>query len=358
MAPNGPPDEPSSTTTMSFEEKLLPPLILHCHIPKTAGTTISAGFRRSFEYLHIHHYHPDPYYILTKETLETLVEIYPSLRSLSSHHLRSFPLRVGVRPTFLVTFLRKPEDAFISELRYVQRRFLSLSEQTRSLWPKYTPRLTLRELAQQYLDQEAATQDLCPQTRFLCNPDAAESFGLSDGNKKGLNNYEMAHQILTGFHFVGIVEEMKKSLEVLAGRLRQWGTRVYFDHRLKLNTGQASTPEWLTPDDEVGRRVLAASENDMLLHRYFSAKLLESHRDLRKRSWLGFRPAVADAKEAFSNGWRDGVQSLINSASLYRSRQIEHAEHQITPALSADLLESRAAEAVADSLHISNLGRQ
>jgi len=76
------------------------PLILHCHIPKTAGTTISAGFRNSFDFLHMHHYHPDPFYILSKATLERLLEIYPNLRSISSHHLRSFPLSVGKRPTF------------------------------------------------------------------------------------------------------------------------------------------------------------------------------------------------------------------------------------------------------------------
>lgn len=285
---------------MSFKRDPVGPLILHCHIPKTAGTTVSAGFRRSFEFFHIHHYHPDPFYILTKETLETLLDIYPFLRSISSHHLRSFPLSIGARPTFLVTFLRRPEDAFISELRYVQRKFWSLSEATRRLWPQETPYLSLREFARQYLDRESATEDLCPQTRFICNPDAAALFGLSDGNQKGLNSYEMAHEILSGFHFVGIVEEMKKSLEVLAGLLSQWGTKVYFDHDLRLNISpETSRPAWLTPEDEVGRRVLVASKNDGLLYDFFRERLLESHRDLRKRRWLGFTVAATDAKEAF-----------------------------------------------------------
>jgi hypothetical protein len=260
---------------MSFKAKRVRPLILHCHIPKTAGTTVSAGFRKSFESLHIRHYHPDPFYILTKETLETLLEIYPSLRSISSHHLRSFPLSVGARPTFLVTFLRKPEDAVISHLKYIQRNFLALSEPTRRLWPANALYLSLRVFAREYLDQERATEDLCEQTRFICNPDAGALFGLSDGNQKGLNSYEMAHRILTGFHFVGIVEEMKKSLEVLADRLMQWGTKVYFDHKLKLNTSrETSKPAWLTPEDEVGRRVLVASKNDGLLYDFFREKLL------------------------------------------------------------------------------------
>jgi hypothetical protein len=340
---------------MTSQRKATKPLILHCHIPKTAGTTISAGFRKTFEFFHLHHYHPDPFYILSRETLEGLLEIFPDLRSISSHHLRSFPLAIGSRATFLVTFLRRPEDAFISQLKYVQRKFWSLPEPMRRLWPPATPSLSLREFARQYLDQESATHDLCPQTRFLCNPEAADSFGLSDGNRKGLNSYGMAHQILTGFHFVGIVEEMKKSLEVLADRLLQWGTRVYFDHNLKLNQSrETSTPAWLTPEDEIGQRVLAASENDRLLYEYFRAELLESHQDLRKRRWLGFRLATADAKQAFSDSWGDGVQSLTNAARLYSTRHADHMGQLIVPPLRSDLLELRAAEAVADCLEVSH----
>jgi hypothetical protein len=334
---------------MSAKRESVTPLILHSHIPKTAGTTVSAGFRRTFESFHIHHYHPDPFYILTVEKLETLLEICPRLRSISSHHLRSFPLSIGGRPTFLLTFLRKPEDAFISQLRYVRRNYWSFPEPWRALWPKQAPLLSLRELARHYLDQESATQDLCPQTRFICNPDAGALFGLSDGNQKGLNSYEMAHQILTGFHFVGIVEEMKKSLEVLTDRLWQWETKVYFDHNLKLNTSrESSMPPWLTPEDEVGKRILEASENDVLLYDFFRKKLLESHRELRKRRWLGFKPAATDAKEAFSESWREGGRSLVNSARVYCSRKVDHIEQSVTPPLSDDLLELDAAEAVAN----------
>jgi len=332
------------------------PLILHCHIPKTAGTTISAGFRHSFDFLHIHHYHPDPFYILSKATLETLLEIYPNLRSISSHHLRSFPLSVGNRPTFLLTFLRKPEDAIISHLRYIQRNFWSLPEPTRRIWPVNAPYLSLREFAREYLDQESATEDLCQQTRFICNPDAGALFGLTDGNPKGLNSHEMAHRVLAGFHFVGIVEEMKKSLEVLADRLLHWGIQVYFDHNLKLNTSQeTSPPAWLTPDDEVGRRVLAASKNDELLYDFFRGQLIDSHTELRKRRWLGFKPAARDAKEAFSENWGGGTRSLINSARLYWSRKEYRVERPITPQLSSEVLELRAAEAVAERLQVTDL---
>jgi hypothetical protein len=334
------------------------PLVLHCHIPKTAGITVSAGLKRSFELCHIHHYHPDPLYILAPEVLEELLEINPALVSISSHHLRSFPLSVASRPTFLMTFLRRPEDVFISQLKFVQREFSFLSAEIKSAWPRDTAVLPLRELARQYLDGVATFHEYCPQTRFLCNPTAAAKLGLGDGHQYGAASYEMASSILEGFHFVGIVEEMKKSLEVLTDRLLEWGIRAYFDLGLKLNSSQAKArPTWLTLDDEVGRRVLEASASDRILHERYRANLLKSHCDLRRRRWLGFKPAATDAKQAFGVSWRAGTRSLANSAHLYLSRQTEHVEQSIAPSLCSDLLELRAAKSVADQMQISYLPR-
>ena len=332
------------------------PLILHCHIPKTAGITVSAGLKRSFQLCHLHHYHPDPLYILTPEVLEDLLEINPALLSISSHHLRSFPLSVAGRPTFLVTFLRNPEDVFLSQLRFVQREFSFLSAEIKSAWPRDTPGLPLRDLAGQYLDGVAAFQDHCPQTRFFCNPTAAAKRGFGDGHQYGAAAYEMASSILSGFHFVGIVEEMKKSLEVLTDLLSAYGIRAYFDLRLKLNSSHAKArPAWLTPDDEIGRRVLEASANDRLLHERYRLSLLKLHSDLRKRRWLGFKPAATDAKQAFGISWSAGTSSLANSAHLYLSRRTDHIEEPFTSPLCSDLLELCAAKPVADQMKVPGL---
>jgi hypothetical protein len=324
------------------------PLILHCHIPKTAGITVSAGLKRSFELCHLHHYHPDPLYILTTEILEELLEINPALLSISSHHLRSFPLSVGCRPTFLMTFLRRPEEVFVSQMRFVQREFSFLSTEIKRVWPQNTPALSLRELARQYLDNVANGQDHCPQTRFFCNPKAAATFGLADGNQYGADSREMASEILNGFHFVGIVEEMKKSLEVLTDRLLEQGIRVYFDLRVKLNTSRTKArPAWLTPDDEVGRRVLDAGATDRILHENYCADLFRSHRELRKRRWLGFKPAAVDATQAFGTSWSAGTRSVANSAHLYLSRRTARVGESVSTPLCSDLLELRAAKSVA-----------
>ena len=336
---------------MNLKGRTQDPLILHCHIPKTAGTTLSAGLRQSFDIFHFDHCHSDPLYILTREALEDALEFNPGLRSISSHNLRSFPLSLANRATFLITFLRQPEDTLISQLRYAQREFSTFSAEVKNFWPKDTPYLPLRELARQYLDATTAHQDLCPQTRFLCNANAMASLGLSDGNKFGLDSYEIARSILNDFHFVGIVEEMKKSLELLADRLLQLGVRVYFDLNLKLNASpEHARPAWLTPEDEVGQRVIETSKSDRLLHNEFREQLLESHRELRKRRWLGFKPAATDARDAFNDNWRDGTRSLVNSAQLYWSRPIGHIERSVTPPLCSELLEVRAAKAVADQM--------
>jgi hypothetical protein len=340
---------------MNLQGRTESPLILHCHIPKTAGTTVSAGLRKSFDLFHFHHFHPDPLYVLTREILEGLLEIDPGLRSISSHHLRSFPLCLAGRPTFLMTFLRKPEDTFVSQLKHAQREFSTFSPEVKRFWPKDTPCLPLRELARQFLDVTTVYQDYCPQTRFLCNTGTMASLGLSDGNQFGLDSCEIGRAILDGFNFVGIVEEMKKSLEVLMDQLLQWGVKVYFDLNVRLNSSSETRPAWLTPEDEVGRRVLETSKSDRLLHDHFRKQLVESHRELRKRRWLGFKPAAADAKDAFSDSWRDGTQSLLNSAHLYWSSRADQTQQSVVPPLCSDLLELRAARTVIAHQQVAGL---
>ena len=332
---------------MSFHGETGTPLILHCHIPKTAGTTVSEGFRQSFGIYHFHHLHPDPYYVLTRDVLEDFLQINPFLTCITSHHLRSFPLSIANRATFLFTFLRRPEDAFISTLRFAQREFFAFPPEAQRLWPKETPRLPLRELARQYLAMHTAFPDISAQTRFFCNPSEMAEFGLSDGHDYGLNSPEIAFSILQEFHFVGIVEEMKKSLEVLTDLLLQRGVMVYFDLRLKLNASpDNSRPAWLTPEDEVGRQILETNKSDRLLHDYFRKQILESHRDLRKRCWLGFKPAAADLTEESHFGWRNATRSFANSARLYYRRRAYDPQPSPVPELSSDLLEFRAAKAV------------
>jgi hypothetical protein len=111
--------------------------------------------------------HSDSDFVLTREILEQLLAINPCLSSITSHHLRSFPLSICGRPTFLITLLRKPEDGFISQLRHLQHKFLLFPPEVRRHWPNGVAELPLRELARQFLDLVTPNQDFCPQTRFF-----------------------------------------------------------------------------------------------------------------------------------------------------------------------------------------------
>jgi hypothetical protein len=323
------------------------PLILHCHVPKTAGTTLSVGFRRSFGIHHLHHIHSDPFYVLTQDILEQLLAINPCLRSITSHHLRSFPLSVRERPTFLIALLRKPEDTFISQLRHLQRDFSTFPPGLRRHWPNGARGLPLRELARQFLDLITPQRDFSPQTRFFCRSSALAKFGLPSGDGYGLDSYEIAQSILREFHFVGIVDEMKKSMELLEELLAQRRVRVVFNHRDMQNSSpEGARPTWLTKEDEVGRRVLETGKSDRFLYDHFRDALLESHRNLQKHRWLGFRVAASTAREAFRRDHLAGAKrSLVQSTQLFRKRH--EPRDNLLPApdseLSTDLLEERAA---------------
>jgi hypothetical protein len=136
-------------------------------------------------------------------------------------------------------------------------------------------------------------------------------------------------------------------VEVLTDLLLQRGVRVYFDLRLKLNASPNNArPAWLTPEDEVGRQILETNRGDRLLHDYFQKQVLESHRDLRKRRWLGFKPAAADLTEESHFGWRNATRSFAHSAHLYYKRHAYDPQPCPFTEISSDLLEFRAAKAV------------
>jgi hypothetical protein len=194
-------------------------LILHAHIPKTASTSVSGVFRKSFDTLHLNHYHPDPNYILDAGKLATLLEINPWLRSISSHHIRSFPCRVGKKRIAYVTFLREPTHAFLSFLNYTRKEYHNLPLETRRWWPEKTPEMSLRELAASHLSNLDTGGDYSFQTRFFCPTSVMSCKGLTDNNDYGANCYEIADLILSRFLLVGIVEEMKKSVALLHARV-------------------------------------------------------------------------------------------------------------------------------------------
>jgi hypothetical protein len=260
------------------------PIILHCHIPKTAGTSVSAHLAGIFGKLHLSHSHSDADFVLTPRILETVFEINPFLRSLSSHHLRVFPTRITGRPAHYITFLRDPTAALLSRLSYAQWNFKNLRPKTREFWPTDTQRLSLRDLARWYLDQ-VGEQECSSQTRFFCHREVLAKYHVADSTAGAAVHSEMASNVLKQFLFVGIVEDMSISVDVLDARLRGLGIRlgreaIFGKFRHQNRTRRKGNLAWVCEQDEVGRRLLACNAHDRILYSEFRKRLRASHREM------------------------------------------------------------------------------
>jgi hypothetical protein len=261
----------------------LPPLILHCHVPKTAGVSFTQVLHETFQPFHLHHLHPDPAYVFTPQILETLLEINPLLKSLTSHHLRIFPRRLQNHRPIYITFLREPVAALISLLKYAQREYNNWKPEAQRSWPKDTPRRRLRDLAQAYLDNMGERQQYSYQTCYFCSSLSMERAGLKSGVEYGVDCPDIASHILDQFFFVGITEEMPKSLELLSASFKALGIELRKPPSLHLNrTRTREDLSWLNLDDAVGRRLLRCQPSDEQLYRKFRERFFDIYSRYRK----------------------------------------------------------------------------
>jgi hypothetical protein len=267
------------------------PLILHCHIPKTGGVSFSRVLQTTFPGLHLTHVHRDPAYILTPQILETLLEINPLLKSITSHHLRTFPRRVQGRRAFFITFLREPTATFISLIKYARQQYHHWGPEAQKSWPADTAQRGLRDLAQIYLANQGEQIQHSPQTRFLCSPVSMKNAGLEVEHGYGLDRSDIAALILDQFFFVGIIEEMEKSLELLGARFKTLGVKLQKPFFLHLNrTRSRDDLSWLNPNDPVGNRVLRCNDCDRELYDKFRTRFLETYSQYRKTGRIDATP--------------------------------------------------------------------
>jgi hypothetical protein len=281
----------------SLQEAKLAPIIFHCHIPKTAGISFSNVLYSTFRRRYLHHLHSDPTYILTPQTLATILEINPLLKSLSSHHLRVYPRRVRDRRPLYITFLREPIATFVSLLKYTRREYPKWTSEAQRSWPKETPRLTLRELARAYLQGVGPDCGYSFQTRFLCSRYSMENAGLLVEDEYGLDRLDIASLILSQFFFVGITEEMRKSLELLAAKFRTLGfelKRPMFLHANRSHTREDLS--WVNPDDEVGQKIFQCQESDQQLYQHYRERFHADYARFRETGIVD-NPQVDDSED-------------------------------------------------------------
>jgi len=80
-----------------------------------------------------------------------------------------------------MSFLREPVAALISLLKYAQREYNNWKPEAQRSWPKDTPRLRLRDLAQAYLDNMGERQEYSYQTCYFCLSLSMERAGFKSG---------------------------------------------------------------------------------------------------------------------------------------------------------------------------------
>jgi hypothetical protein len=226
---------------------------------------------------HFYHFHPDPNYVLSVDSLETMLQISPTLRSISSHSLRRFPTRIANRRAFYITFLRKPADIFISVLRHTQREFRNMPEAARVCWPKETPDLSLRDLTAFLLGKSGENPRYCPLSHFFCDLQSIQHISFANFESRDQACQDVASLILGKFLMVGFVENMTKSLNLLQAKLRGIDYHIRLPINRHLNRGKGSkNTSWLTEKDEVGAKLLAMTAFEQRLYdemyRQFSAE--------------------------------------------------------------------------------------
>ncbi len=253
-----------------------PPLLLHAHIPKTAGQSFIALLERNFPGAAKHLIFDDPATMMSLTELAAVLAREPHLRAISSHGVRVFPESVGGRQALTVTFLREPTATLLSLLRYARATFHEQSAIFRSHWPADTPDRSLRDLAVIQLAGLGRYGQFSPQTRFFCPTGVwSQPFGLAP-NAYGFDALAVAKATLNRLFFVGVVEEFETALQVLAGKLQAVGVPFNVSEVPQVNASPKARQEevaWLHPDDEVGGQVLRALACDRRLWLHAKARL-------------------------------------------------------------------------------------
>jgi hypothetical protein len=252
------------------------PIIVHAHIPKTAGTSVNELLQSNFGDDHLSHWTSDPVACLSLADFQEILDQRPTLRSISSHRARFIWPQIGDRTTLPITFLRDPTCQFLSLLRFTRREFNTMPDEVKKWWPTNTPELGLRDLADSYLrnvTRDTGSDQLCQQTRFFCPLNYSEPLFSCGSTEYGHNSFWTASGALERFFFIGLVEEMEASVQLLRAKLKRYGIELIVSAPIWANrTLESESLDWLNEDDPIGRRVLSANRNDERLYRRFAER--------------------------------------------------------------------------------------
>lgn len=275
-----------------------PPLIVHVHVPKSAGSSFRTLLQRRFGPDHANLYVDDTHFVYGESYLEEFISSRPSLRSISSHFIRTFPPRIAGREILYITFLRRPVEQFLSYLTYTRKHFYRIvDEGLLACLPPRAADLTLREMARWVLSRKVPFGE-----NYVVNFFAEYHFrSIHPAHDDALyraTRLPLAKTMLQQFFFTGITERMDESIE----RLEQLGN--YFDVEVphgpialeNVSGEHRDDLAWIDASDEVGARLLASVVEDRELYEWGLARF-EHVRFEQARAEKAGPPARSNPKE-------------------------------------------------------------
>jgi hypothetical protein len=112
--------EPETSSSSDADQLNTGAVIVHHHLFKNGGSTIDYVLRREFHDSFAELHGSDANSILTSSDLRDFLQANPSVRAVSSHHLRYPTLRDAERDVVDICMLRHPVDRLLSVYRYLR----------------------------------------------------------------------------------------------------------------------------------------------------------------------------------------------------------------------------------------------
>jgi hypothetical protein len=299
---------------MQSTENIMMPLVIHTHVPKTAGTSVCNIFRRNYGDRHLDLYDPHPARIFQENYLEEVLKVNPEVVSISSHSFRRPFYQLGEHKTriFRFCFLRSPVDWVISNLTYLKHNYENLSAEHRTLLPPDTPQLSIEDFLANRLAYEEQTQ-LLP-GNWICRyfseawfmeeivPQMITESGtvptLVDFRQKFMEvAVEETSKTLKSMDFVGITEQIDQSVLQLAAGIRSLGLTFEVEEVPEDNVSRHILGEtsWMNEGNPTFRKLQELLTLDVKIYSLFKD-------ELEKRDAKGPSPSMVIDFYSRSNG--------------------------------------------------------
>ncbi len=258
-------------------------LMVFVHIEKCAGTAVNSWFNASHRLGNLYVRHSDvPMTSLPWSKVSPGSMDDREIRSLASHHLRTYPAAVHGRALHYITILRDPIARWISFVRffYVLRG-----------GDENGPLITLREHAEALLAKppQATLAEINGQLNFLAEHewyrahrddaiaiDWSAEPALFDAYRR--ERLPFALDLLERFEAVGVVERLDDFVRVLRARAAAWDVPLVPVTNIPPMLVTDRPPvdaAFITPADSVGRRLLDAFAEEFELYARANARLTQ-----------------------------------------------------------------------------------